>query len=84
MLFFADEVCYGIPTSLQFKNMDSLKKALRMMVLICLIILATVGVGISGGVPLRAQGKKEEEQYEAKIALVEKEQAPEIFKAYKT
>jgi hypothetical protein len=58
-------------------HMEYLKKALRMMALICLIVLATVGVGISGGIPLKSQGRKEEEQSEAKVTLVEDEQREE-------
>lgn len=44
--------------------MDRIKKIARLFIFICLIILAGIGIGLSGGVPLpfsqnRRQTKKE-------------------------
>ena len=51
--------------------MEKLKKALRLMLLICLIVLATVGIGLTGVAPpqrkSRARNKKiKTEQLESK------------------
>lgn len=50
--------------------MHNLKKAMRLFGLGVLIVLATLGVGISGGVPI-APNKKREDFTEDKTELVE-------------
>lgn len=40
--------------------MKSFKKALRLIGLVLLLILATVGVGLTGGIPLRRTNKRDE------------------------
>ncbi len=39
--------------------MKRLKKALRLTLLVVLIILASLGLGLTGGVPLSAMGKRQ-------------------------
>ena len=43
-----------------FTSMERIKKALRLFVLIILIVLASLGVGISGGVPIPTIKRKED------------------------
>ena len=50
--------------------MKSLKKILRMSGLLLLLILASIGVGFSGGIPVPPLYKKDE-SLEIKIELVE-------------
>lgn len=40
--------------------MKKFKRALRLLGFVCLISLAMIGVGISGGIPIRNSGKREE------------------------
>lgn len=40
--------------------MTYIKKALHIAALVLLILLATIGIGISGGIPVSASGKKED------------------------
>lgn len=40
--------------------MKSFKKVLRLVGLVLLLVLATMGVGLSGGVPVRTAGKRDE------------------------
>lgn len=40
--------------------MRSFKKMLRLIGLVLLLVLATMGVGLSGGVPVRSVGKRDE------------------------
>ena len=42
--------------------MNRIKQVLRRLLLICLIVLAGVGIGLSGGVPLPNFGKREDKQ----------------------
>ena len=35
-------------------------KAIRLLVLICLIVLAGVGIGMSGGIPIPTSNKRQE------------------------
>lgn len=41
--------------------MESLKKAFRACCLVFMILLATIGVGLAGGVPLPISRKREDE-----------------------
>lgn len=50
--------------------MKSLKKAIRLSGLVLLILLATLGIGIGGAVPI-PPNKKREDANEIKIELVE-------------
>lgn len=50
--------------------MKSFKKILRLLGLVFLIVLATVGIGIGGSVPIPISSKKED-NIEIKIELVE-------------
>jgi len=42
--------------------MKRFKQLLRRLLLICLIVLASIGIGLSGGVPIPSFGKREEKQ----------------------
>ncbi len=50
--------------------MKKFKKALRVLALICLITLAVIGVGISGGVPLPSFKSRRDPEKE-KTELIE-------------
>lgn len=54
--------------------MKKIKKALRLFVLICLIVLACIGIGISGGVPLSLTSNRRETQKEKKEIVEEQVQ----------
>jgi hypothetical protein len=51
-------------------NMKKIKKVLKLCILILLIVLAGVGIGIVGGVPIIPK-RKGEDPIEIKIELVE-------------
>lgn len=46
-------------SSITFR-MTNFKRVLRIAALVLLILLATLGIGISGGIPLSSSGKKED------------------------
>lgn len=50
--------------------MKSFKKILRLLGLVLLIVLASVGLGIGGGIPIQPSNKKED-VIEIKVELVE-------------
>jgi hypothetical protein len=50
--------------------MKKIKKALRLFALVCLILLATLGIGIAGGIPLTASNKRNQTP-DINIELVE-------------
>ena len=50
--------------------MKRFKKILKLLGLVCLIVLASVGIGITGGIPIPSS-KKKENNIEIKIELVE-------------
>jgi hypothetical protein len=50
--------------------MKSFKKALKLLGLVLLIVLASVGLGIGGGIPISPSNKKED-TIEIKVELVE-------------
>jgi hypothetical protein len=50
--------------------MKNLKKTMRLLGLFLLIVLASIGIGISGGVPISPSNKRED-AFEIKIELVE-------------
>jgi len=50
--------------------MSRIQKATRLLVLICLIVLAGLGVGISGGVPIPTTQKRKDSEKE-KMELLE-------------
>lgn len=50
--------------------MSRIKKAARLLAFICLIVLAGIGIGLSGGVPLPASTSRRESEKE-KIELIE-------------
>lgn len=50
--------------------MQKIKKFLRLLLFICLIILACLGVGLSGGVPLPLSNKRRDSGKE-NIELIE-------------
>lgn len=50
--------------------MRKIKQALKLLALICLIVLAGIGIGLSGGVPLptRARRNSEKENIELPVS----------------
>lgn len=52
--------------------MKKFKRIMKLLALICLIALAVMGVGLSGGVPIPLSNKRED-TIEANIELVESE-----------
>lgn len=59
-----------LPRMLKNNSMYFFKKIWRIMRLVCFIVLATVGVGLGGGVPISISHKKEDTPL-VKIELVE-------------
>ena len=57
--------------------MNRFKKAIRLFAFVCLIVLASVGVGLSGGVPLPSFGSKRKSEKED-IELIENQEANSI------
>jgi hypothetical protein len=51
--------------------MKKLKKLLRLLVLICLLVLASFGIGLNGGVPLPVIKRKNSYE-EVRIELIDK------------
>lgn len=50
--------------------MNRIKKAVRIFAFVCLIVLASVGVGLSGGIPLPTLKKRRDAEKE-NIELIE-------------
>jgi len=42
--------------------MNRFKLLLRRFLLICLIVLASIGIGLTGGIPIPSFGKREDKQ----------------------
>lgn len=57
--------------------MNRFKLFLRRLLLICLIVLASVGIGLSGGIPIPSFGKREDKQ-EITNESVESEEAADF------
>ena len=57
--------------------MKKLKKAFKLFVFVCLIILAGLGVGLSGGVPVPFQKNRREHEKEM-IELVEENEDQQV------
>lgn len=53
--------------------MKGFKKSLKLLALVCLIVLAVFGVGLSGGIPI-PQSNKRNDRAEINIELVEPEE----------
>jgi len=53
--------------------MNRMKKALRVITFVCLIVLASVGVGLSGGVPLPTIKNRRDSEKE-NIELIENQE----------
>lgn len=53
--------------------MVRIKKAMRLFVLICLIVLASIGVGLSGGVPIPMSNSRKDTEKE-NIELIENQE----------
>lgn len=64
--------------------MKSLKRAFRLICLSLLILLASIGIGIAGGIALPLSRKKEDEPVQIELLESKKEQqennALEVFK----
>jgi len=56
--------------------MNGIKRMLKLFGLACLIVLATVGIGIGGGAPILSTNKREE-RAEMKIELLESDSLEE-------
>ncbi|MCU4175800.1 hypothetical protein [Carboxylicivirga sp. N1Y90] len=56
--------------------MTNYKKVLRVVALVLLILLATLGIGISGGIPVSSSGKKED-TIEVKSELLDNKEESE-------
>ena len=54
--------------------MKKIKRIARLLVLICLIVLASIGVGISGGIPIPLSNNKRESEKENIELLENKEE----------
>lgn len=52
--------------------MKKIKKALRLLVFVCLIVLAGIGIGISGGVPIPLSKNRRDSEKE-NIELIDKQ-----------
>lgn len=53
--------------------MERVKKALRLFVFICLIVLASIGVGLSGGIPIPMSNSRKDTEKE-NIELIENQE----------
>lgn len=60
--------------------MNSIKKALKITALVCLIVLACLGVGISGGVPIPMSNSRRESEKDKIELLEDKEEDDEDVK----
>lgn len=59
--------------------MSRIKRAARLLLFICLIVLAGIGIGISGGVPIpRIKTRKDSEK--EKIELIESQELGDKLK----
>lgn len=54
--------------------MKKWQRALRLVLLIFLIVLASVGIGLTGAAPVLPKNRKRKPQMETKNELVEKEE----------
>lgn len=59
--------------------MRKIMKAIRLLGLVLMILLASIGIGLTGGVPVFSNSRKED-QNEIKIELVETEKEDETTK----
>jgi len=57
--------------------MNRIKRAIRLFAFVCLIVLASIGVGLSGGVPLPSFSSKRESEKED-IELIENQDGNSI------
>ena len=53
--------------------MERVKRALRLFVFICLIVLASIGVGLSGGIPIPMSNSRKDTEKE-NIELIENQE----------
>lgn len=53
--------------------MERVKKALRLFVFICLIVLASIGIGLSGGIPIPMSNSRKDTEKE-NIELIENQE----------
>ena len=58
--------------------MNRFKLLLRRFLLICLIVLASIGIGLAGGIPIPNSGKREPKQEINNEALEATEEEEEI------
>jgi len=63
--------------------MKKIKKALKFLVLICLIILASVGIGMVGGIPISFSDKRKQTP-DIKIELVETDEKDSEIKEFES
>lgn len=63
--------------------MKKLKKALKMLALVSLIILASLGIGMAGGIPIPFSDKRREKQ-DVNIELVETAEEDEEMKNFES
>jgi len=61
-----------------FIYMSRIKKAARLLALICIMLLAGIGIGLSGGVPLALSNIRRESEKE-KIELIENQERRSDF-----
>jgi hypothetical protein len=57
--------------------MQSLKKVIRMLILTTLIILASVGVGLSGGIAIAVSKRREDNPVTIELVESDKEKSEE-------
>lgn len=58
--------------------MNRFKLLLRRFLLICLIVLASIGIGLTGGIPIPSFGKREDKQEINNEVLDATEEAEEM------
>ncbi len=58
--------------------MNRFKRLLRRFLLVCLIVLASIGIGLTGGIPIPSVGKREDKQEINKEALDVAEEEKEM------
>jgi len=63
--------------------MNRFKRLLRRLLLICLIVLASIGIGLTGGIPIPSFGKREDKQEINKEVLEAAEEDEESNKRLK-
>ena len=57
--------------------MKKIKRIARLLGLVCLIVLASIGIGISGGVPILLLKKRRESEKENTELVEEKDKKPD-------